>query len=195
MENFPHCNLDGTPPRCCFLSETGEALKSASKMVIFTTDVSLLLMSIGNAVLYGNDVHDGRASKWVSSSFDQLWRQKYKEEIAVRECFKLFLYYQRDFRSHVFASEHLLTCLKVVFRQIKWCSTLYQRTDLHENASSFAQKLISAATNGNLWHKSPAHHHSHPATDSNTSSSACTVMSQIIAFFSKTAPLPCHRNQ
>lgn len=72
------------------------------------------------------------------------------EEQATRKCIEFVTEYQKDLPKHMLAEEHMYTQLRSIFRSVSWCETLFQRTEAHENASSFGQKLISAAANHDL---------------------------------------------
>lgn len=78
-----------------------------------------------------------------------------------------------------------------MFRLVSWCETLFQRTEAHEDATSFGQKLIFAAANSDLRSiTQPKPAVPFCATQHGLSSPASTAhpYSDLIAFFSKTPP-------
>lgn len=83
-----------------------------------------------------------------------------------------------------------------MFRFVLWCETLFQRTEAHDDATSFDWKLISAAANSDLRSKTQLNPVvSFLATQPGLSSYTSTGLQyfDLITFFSETPPPPLNR--
>lgn len=118
------------------------------------------------------------------------------EETETWKCLQFIIGYQKDLSPHVLAEDYLCNRLQIIFRHISSCAILFRRTEAHENAQNFCQKMISAPANYNLGFTSQSSS-SAPCLTSQTECSppipTDARWSGPLAFFFETPSLPCHR--
>lgn len=129
---------------------TGKARKACAKLVLTSINLDEMVEEIKKKVLYDGGIKDRRTSSWNTATFEQFRKVSDSEESATRKCLEFITEYQRDIPKHMLAQEHLYTRIRSIFRTVPWCETLFQRTEVHENPTSFGQKLISAAANHDI---------------------------------------------
>lgn len=90
--------------------------------------------------------------------------------------------YQKKLPSHLQATGQLLCRLRDVFWHLPWCSTLYHRTELHDDGASFVQKLISAAAKADPSIKVRAYPDTHINASTNSDLQSSSEISELVLF-------------
>lgn len=105
------------------------------------------------AVLYDCEIQDRRETRWMHTSYKKYSSSVETEEAATRKCIEQVNGAQEDLPQHMLQLEHLVSRIRDIFRPLPWCETLLQRLSIHEDASSFSQKLTTAAASEDLRRK------------------------------------------
>lgn len=178
------------------LPSNSPARNACDKIKLQSIHINDMVDEIKKKVLFDNEIQDRRVTRWDSTTYEQFRSLTSSEESATRKCLEFITEYQKDLPKHMLAPEHLYNRLRNIFRSVRWCETLFQRTESHEDPTSFGQKLISAAANFDIRSKKqykpvvPFHATQTPAP---TGTSPTNPHSDLVAFFSKTPPPPRHR--
>lgn len=162
------------------------SLARLHQFFLSTVTMESMLQDIKNIVLYDKDVQEGRVSQRMNITYSQFCTQEDRNETATRKCIGNPRDLQKNLPDHLQTPQHLLTQFCDVFRHILWCSTLYQDTDLHEDAASFAQKLVSAAASFDLAQKSRPDGDTHHFSSGFYGSPSASELNDLVAFFAKT---------
>lgn len=172
------------------------ARNACNKLNLKSITISEMVYEVKKKVLFDGEIQDRRVTRWNSMSYDQFRKATDSEEAATRNCLDYIVEYQKDLPEHMLAPQLLYNRIRSIFRTISWCETLFQRTEAHEDAQSFGQKLISAAANQDLRSKI----HPKPVIPYHTTQQTALltrptnfIHSELVAFFSKTPPPPRHR--
>lgn len=182
-------------PSVLFSLLPGPARKDCKILKRHALPLEQMLDEIRKKILFDDEVKDRRVIRWTSVTFSKLRQNCSSEEQATRKCLEFVTEYQKDIPKHILAEKHLYTPICSISRSVLRYETLFQRTKAHENASSFGQKLISAAANHDIRSKNQTKSSTLFQASSGTSTLNLqdSQWSDLIAFFSKTPPPPGHR--
>lgn len=168
-----------------------KACEAASGIPLYAATLESFLIVIKNEIFFYKDVQNRRVLQLNNVPYNHFRRHEDKEKIATCKCINHLVDHQKDLPLYLQALNHLLTRLRDVLRHLPWCSTLYHRTELHEDATSLAQKLISAAANTNFSTLSSSQN-THLAENfmPMISTSRSAPFSHLVALFANTPPPP-----
>lgn len=113
-----------------------------------------IIDEIKKNVSFDEQIQDRRITRWNCKTFEQFRSMSTSDESSTRKCLALMTGYQKDLLKNMFAPEHLYNSRRAIFQSIQWCETLFQFTEVHEDATSFGWKRISAAANFDLFKSS-----------------------------------------
>lgn len=132
-----------------FLPADSSARNHCDKKLQSTT-ITVMVTEVKKNVLFDSEAQDRRITRWESTTYERFRKLKDSEELVTRKCLDYMIPYQNDLPKHRLDLEHLYNRFQTMFRSISWHETLFQRIEVHEDATTFGQKLISAAVKFDL---------------------------------------------
>lgn len=142
-------------PSVLFSLLTGPPRLSYKHFHLSKISLDEMIDAVKKKILFYCEIKNRSITRWTSVSIEQFRKTTDCEEKATGKCLEFVMEYQRDLPKHLLAEEHLYTRTRSIFRLVTWCKTLYKRTEAHEMATSFVQKL-SAAANYDMRSNNPS---------------------------------------
>ena len=155
---------------------------------------------IAAALVYEHNIQQRKANRCKSLTFSDFRTNSKTDHEAVQSCIGHLIAHQKDLAPHNRSDHHLLARFREVFEFEEWCTTLYEQDLPTMSSSSFAQRLLTAASRFDSRQKRPStsnssYHTSAQPSQSKPSHSTCapTLSHMVATFFAKTPPPPRHR--
>lgn len=106
---------------------SGKAREAASEGKLAELSFEELVTGIKRAVLYGCKIQDRRVTSWNHITYETYRQSIDTEEAATRKCVEKVTDTQKDLPQHMPQSEHLLRCIRDIYRPLTWCKRFFQR--------------------------------------------------------------------
>lgn len=126
---------------------------ACKSLKLSTLSIHGMIAKAMKKVFITGGIQDRLVTRLTYVSFEQSHKNTAFEERVTQKQSEFVFECQMNFSKHMLAEEHLYNCILSIFRPIQWSNMLFQRTQDHEIASVFGQKLIYAAANHDM-HKS-----------------------------------------
>ena len=178
---------------------TGKAKLVASKVRSNTLSIKEFVDEIASVLVFEHNIQQRKANRWKALTFSDFRANSKTHHDAVQSCIEHLTAHQKDLTRHNRCDHHLLAQFREVLEFEEWCTTLYEQDLPTMSSSSFAQRLLTAASRFDSRQKRPptatsSYHTSEQPTHHNLPDSynATHLSHMVAAFFAKTTIPPRH---
>ena len=134
----------------------GETKLMSSKVRSSTLEITESVQEISGALGFEHNIQQRKSNLSKSITFTDFRVNSKNHHEAVQNCIEHLSAHQKDLTPYKRSDHHLLARFREVLEFKEWCTTLYEQDLQTMSSSSFAQRLLTAASRFDSQHKRPS---------------------------------------